>query len=49
MREAPDNLWPCHYCYGEGWIWDAHTRRKLRCPACKGKGIVEEDEEEEEE
>jgi hypothetical protein len=34
---SPDELWPCHYCHGEGWIWG--DGKKLTCPRCHGRGI----------
>jgi len=42
--EYPD-YWLCYFCEGTGWIWDAHINRKRRCPACKGMGIEENEEE----
>ena len=42
--EYPD-YWPCYFCEGTGWIWDAHINRKRRCPVCKGMRIEENEEE----
>jgi len=45
-----DDAWPCHYCYGTGYVWDdgeaGRDARRVTCPVCHGEGVEDEEDEE---
>ena len=46
--KSPDELWLCHYCHGEGYLYDdgeqGRDGRKVTCHVCHGKGVESEEE-----